>query len=220
MIAAEEGSFSAAARSLRLSTLAAAKRVRTLEALVGRRLLETHTRGVRPTAESEGLLPDVRAVLETVDRLTARLASEAPPSDGSSSLPVRRLLLDTPAAVSAQRALQDAERLIALLIDVTEDAMAITRPSDNHLYLASDRFAELLGYTRRELEGGSGVLLELWSQSAIRELVREAVRSGETRAARRPHVLRRAGDELVADVSLRLFRVVGEPRLLATISPG
>src|SRR5439155_10707144 len=171
-------------------------------------------------AESEGLLPDVRAVLETVDRLTARLASEAPPSDASSSLPVRRLLLDTPAAVSAQRALQDAERLIALLIDVTEDAMAITRPSDNHLYLASDRFAELLGYTRRELEGGSGVLLELWSQSAIRELVREAVRSGETRAARRLHVLRRTGDELVADVSLRLFRVVGEPRLLATISPG
>lgn len=69
---AEEGSFTCAARKLRVAQPTISQQVRTLERDVGAKLLERTSRGVRLTAAGREFLPEARAMLAASRR--ARLA--------------------------------------------------------------------------------------------------------------------------------------------------
>jgi len=68
----DEGSFTLAARRLRIAQPSLSQQIRTLERDVGADLLERTTRGIRLTPEGREFLPEARAMLAAAER--ARLA--------------------------------------------------------------------------------------------------------------------------------------------------
>jgi DNA-binding transcriptional LysR family regulator len=80
--AVDLGSLGRAARLLRVSQPALSKRMRTLEALAGARLLERSTRGIVPTPAGERLYVEARRLLgqaDAVEELLAGLSDEDTP---------------------------------------------------------------------------------------------------------------------------------------------
>ena len=70
---AEAGSFTAAARKLRIAQPSLSQQVQALERDIGAALLERTSRGVRLTAAGREVLPEARAMLAAAQR--ARLAA-------------------------------------------------------------------------------------------------------------------------------------------------
>ena len=68
---AEAGSFTTAARALNLSQPALGMHAKNLEAALGVRLLERHSRGIALTPAGHAFLAEARAVLAAVDRARA-----------------------------------------------------------------------------------------------------------------------------------------------------
>jgi DNA-binding transcriptional LysR family regulator len=83
VLAVEEGSLSRAARRLRISTQAAAKRVRQIEALADAPLLVRTSRGVSATATGERLYPIARDLLARRGQAVGALRGDSagPPGD-------------------------------------------------------------------------------------------------------------------------------------------
>ena len=79
---AEEGSFSAAARTLHLSQSALSQTVLSLERQLGVQLLERRSNGVTATDAGTILLREARALLAQHDRALAAVASQAAASAG------------------------------------------------------------------------------------------------------------------------------------------
>jgi molybdate transport repressor ModE-like protein len=86
----ERGSFSAAARELKVKQSTASKWVAELESVFGTTLVERTTRSVRVTENGQRLLMRARDVLAAFDELTADLEQRTPEPRGSVrvSLPV------------------------------------------------------------------------------------------------------------------------------------
>ncbi|HET6159315.1 MAG TPA: LysR family transcriptional regulator [Dongiaceae bacterium] len=75
----ETGSFSAAARKLRLTPSAVAKLVTRLEARLGVRLLHRSTRSLTPTAEGEAFNDSAAAILADLDEAESAVSAHATP---------------------------------------------------------------------------------------------------------------------------------------------
>src|SRR5947199_1230859 len=72
----EEGSFTKAARRLRISQPSLSQQIRSLEADLGGELIERLPRGLRLTAAGKAFLPDAQAAVRAADRAenAARMA--------------------------------------------------------------------------------------------------------------------------------------------------
>lgn len=79
---AEKGSFSAAARELKVKQSTASKWVAELESQLGAKLVERTTRSVRITEDGQRLLARAREVLATFDELRADFEQRAPAPRG------------------------------------------------------------------------------------------------------------------------------------------
>src|SRR5918999_3478795 len=97
--AADLGSLGRAARLMRISQPALSKRLRTLEALAGAKLLERSTRGVTPTPAGRRLYAEARKLLaqaEIVESLMGGLAGEDAPVRLAASHTIAEFVLPGP----------------------------------------------------------------------------------------------------------------------------
>ena len=97
--AVDLGSLGRAARLLRVSQPALSKRLRTLEAVAGARLLERSPRGVRPTPAGNRLYLEARKLLaqaEAVDDLMAGLSDDEMPIRLAASHTIAEFVLPEP----------------------------------------------------------------------------------------------------------------------------
>ena len=97
--AVDLGSLGRAARLLRVSQPALSKRLRTLEALAGARLLERSPRGVTPTPAGTRLYTEARRLLaqaEAVDALMAGLSADDAPVRLAASHTIAEFVLPGP----------------------------------------------------------------------------------------------------------------------------
>ena len=97
--AVDLGSLGRAARLLRVSQPALSKRMRTLEAVVGTRLVERSTRGISPTPAGAKLYVEARKLLtqaEAVDDLVRGLAGEEAPVRLAASHTIAEFVLPGP----------------------------------------------------------------------------------------------------------------------------
>src|SRR6185369_4829219 len=76
-LVARSGSISKGAELLHLAVGAASKRITDLEAAVGAKLLERHSRGVTLTVAGQALLSHAQRILSDVDQLAAELSDHA-----------------------------------------------------------------------------------------------------------------------------------------------
>ncbi len=129
MLAVEDGSIARAAGRLQISGTAAAKRVRNLEALAGRKLLDRSSKGVQPT--SHGRLLYRRAVRSVAEaEALGELLREMRPGAIEASAGIQALLrAPSPEAADPRRTadeLEDAERLLLAVFHGVSDALALT----------------------------------------------------------------------------------------------
>jgi len=97
--AVDLGSLGRAARLLRVSQPALSKRLRTLEAVAGARLLDRSPRGVTPTAAGTRLYVEARKLLvqaEAVDELMAGLSGDEPATRLAASHTIAEFVLPGP----------------------------------------------------------------------------------------------------------------------------
>jgi PAS domain S-box-containing protein len=155
VLAVEEGSIARAAERLQISGTAAAKRVRNLEALAGRELLDRSSRGVQPTSHGRALY---RRAVHSVAEAEAlgELLSEMRPGAIASTAGIRALLRAPAAEAGGPRgpaeALEDAERLLISIFHGVSDALALTT-ADRRVADVNQAWCRLVGRARDELVG-------------------------------------------------------------------
>jgi len=104
--AVDLGSLGRAARLLGVSQPALSKRLRTLEALAGARLLDRSPRGVRPTPAGARLYAEARKLLtqaEAVERLLAGLSADDAPVRLAASHTIAEFVLPGPLVAFERR---------------------------------------------------------------------------------------------------------------------
>src|SRR2546423_12146792 len=97
--AVDLGSLGRASRLLRVSQPALSKRMRTIEAVVGTRLVERSPRGISPTPAGTKLYVEARKLLaqaEAIDDLVRGLAGEEAPVRRAASQTIAEFLLAAP----------------------------------------------------------------------------------------------------------------------------
>ena len=155
VLAIEEGSIARAAERLRISGTAAAKRVRNLEALAGRELLDRSSRGVQPTSHGRALYR--RAVHSVVEaQALGELLSEMRPGSIAGTAGIQALLRAPAPEAAGPRgpteALDDAERLLVSVFHGVSDALALTT-ADGRVADVNQAWCRLVGRARDELVG-------------------------------------------------------------------
>lgn len=134
---AETGSFSAAAERIGRTPSAVSMQVKRLEETVGRRLFDRDSRNVAPTPFAEGIVPQVRSLLEAnaallgrmrAPELTGRISIGIPDDYASVHMPplLKRFHRSHP-AVRVDVRCQDSRELIARLRAGELDATLATR---------------------------------------------------------------------------------------------
>ena len=173
VIAARGGSLASAARRLRISTPAVAKRIDSLEATVGLRLLERGRSGVRLTDEGRRLVPHAERLLDRSDDLLDDLAVRR--GDAARIRGVRGLLGSR--APSTEAVLSETEALLAQIFHLSSNGIFVARPADLHLYDVNEAFCSMLAYRRDELLRLPASAL--WADPAgAAELTRSALEGG------------------------------------------
>jgi PAS domain S-box-containing protein len=178
VLAVDEGSIARAATRLRISAPAAAKRIRQLEAISRRSLLDRDTRGVRATAAGSQLYAAARDILDQRGRLVEALAGH-PPTDPLRISGLQRLLgrLDAPPAKDVVR---QTEALLAALFHAAREPIVMTRADDSMMCEINEAGVRLIGYEQREIRGQLVAELNLWDEIERRnELVRRTLATGE-----------------------------------------
>ena len=133
---ADTGSFSAAAHRIGRTPSAVSMQVKRLEEVVGRRLFERDSRNVAPTPFAEGIVPEVRALLDgnaallarmMAPELTGRIALGIPDDYASVHMPciLKRFARSHP-AVQVDVRCEDSAKLIEALREGTLDATLAT----------------------------------------------------------------------------------------------
>lgn len=210
LLAARHGSLTAAAAELRLSKTAVAKRLRSLEALVGRRLLERGPRGTTLTEEGRRLVPEVERLLAESDRVFAGLGRLREGSDPHRISGVRQL--SGAAGMSTERVLQETEHVFAAIFHAVDDAIGLFRPEDGITLEANDSFARIFGYSREDLLGTSPAELGIVPAPYLAELFANAGEAGA--AAQLVETRTRTGGVRQIEFSLQRITLSGELRLL------
>lgn len=209
LLAARLGSLTEAAATLRISKTAVAKRLRTLEALIGQRLLDRGPRGATLTEHGRRLLPDVQAFLAESERLFGRLGDLRANSDSWSISGLRSL--SGSGAPSTEQVLRETEHLFAEIFHSIDDAVAVLDASHGRVLEANRPFAQLTGRPREELLGCELEELGIITSSDFGALVADA--SEATDRARIVEV-RSNRDVRQLEFWLRPVILRGEQRLL------
>ncbi|HZQ16181.1 MAG TPA: PAS domain-containing protein [Gaiellaceae bacterium] len=151
VLAARHGSLTRAADELRLSKTAVAKRLRSLEAIVGRRLLDRGPRGATLTQEGRLLLPQVEELLAESDRLLGQLSAGRTGGDALRISGLRSL--SGSSRLSTEQVLQQTEHVFAEIFHATSDAIVVLSAEDGTVLEANDAFTRLTGYLREQAIG-------------------------------------------------------------------
>ena len=149
--------MAAAAAALGISRPAVAKRVTSLEAIVGAPLLERGARGVRLTnqgavvvARARRLLAERGALMEAIAEL--RENGDEPRISGMRGL-LGRGNASTRAAQLPEALLAETERLLAVVFHASATAMVICDPDTGIVQEANDAFCRFVGRPRDEVLG-------------------------------------------------------------------
>ena len=125
----EEGSFSAAARKLRIPVATLTRNVNDLETLVGTKLLTRSTRKLELTDAGTDYFASAKQILEQVDEQERRAAGEF-------SAPRGELVITTPVQIARLRVLPIIDQFLALY------------PEIRIRLIQSDRNVDLIDSTR------------------------------------------------------------------------
>ena len=178
MLAVDEGSIARAANRLRISPPAAAKRIRQLEAISRRSLLDRDNRGVRPTHAGSQLYIVARDILGQREKLVEALAGR-PPTDPLRISGMQRVLgrLDAPLA---EDVIQQTEALLAALFHAAREPILLSRADNGTVCEINDAGVQLIGYQQEEVRGQLVAELNLWDDIERRnELVRRTLSTGK-----------------------------------------
>lgn len=218
VVCAAEGSLSATAVRLGISRPAVAKRIRNLEALVGRPLLHREARGVRLTEEGATMLGAARRILEERDVLmstVSEIRGEAP----SPIAGLRELLGYSPkasrAAQQPEARLAETERVLEFILRTSATGVVISNPDTAVIYEVNDAFCRFTGRSRAELLSES--VIGVWQDPRDRDgMIAEVRRSGiaENITSR---VQWPDGTVRLGEATARFISLAGTRRLLATL---
>ena len=219
---AAEGSLAAAAAQLGISRPAVAKRITSLEAIVGARLLHRDTRGVRLTEPGVLLVSHGRRLLAERDALMEEIAMIRGGERASRISGMRDLLgRPTSASRAAQRPeaiLSETEHLFEIVFHASATAVVISDPDTAIIHEANDAFCQFVGRDRDAVLGRSVKELGAWyseeDRARLIELVRRhgVVRDLEVRATHAD------GSVIVGRVTAQLVHLGGTPRLVSMIA--
>ncbi len=214
VLSLEEGSISRAAGRLRISTQAAAKRIRQLEVLAQTPLLVRGRRGVTATETGARLYPIALDLLAHRNRAVAALGG-APEVDPLRIAGMHKLFGRAPASRS-EESFKNTEALLAAVFHATAEAVALIRPEDGLIHEINDAAVRLLGYEQGELRGRTAREINIWEDIGRRdECVQLAISTGEPQQAEL--VLRtRAGERLLAAVRFDAIELQDGVRVLVT----
>jgi PAS domain S-box-containing protein len=218
---AAEGSLVGAAARLGISRPAVAKRVRNLEALAGRPLLDRGARGVRLTAAGARLLVGARRLLEERDVLMS-LVSELRGAEGPSPIAgLRQLLGHSPsssrAAQQPEALLAETERMLELVFSASATAVIISNPDTAIVYEVNDAFCRFTGRSRAELLSRRATETGVWYDTTDRDRLIEEVRRTGLAETTVVHARRPDGSVRVGEATARFISLAGTRQLLATI---
>jgi PAS domain S-box-containing protein len=221
VLCAAEGSLVAAAARLGISRPAVAKRIRNLEALAGRPLLDRGARGVRLTAAGARLLVGARRLLEERDVLVSLMSEIRGGEVASPIAGLRELLGHSPsssrAAQQPEALLAETERMLELVFRASSTGVIISNPDTAVVYEVNEAFCRFTGRSRAELLSRPATETGVWYDTADRDqLIEEVRRSG---SAERTMVRARwpDGSVRVGEASARFISLAGTRQLLATV---
>lgn len=206
-----------AAGLLGISRPAIAKRIRNLETMAGRTLLQRSGRGVALTDAGAALLSSARRVLGERDVMLealARIRGERPHAEDG----LRRLLSSPPAharvAQQPEARLAEAEELLELVLQTTATCIAITDLDSGEVLVVNDAFCAVTGRTREQLVGSTHTGCRLWEEPSVREQIVERAR-GAGHAEPMPVGIRRPdGAVLASSTTARVITLAGRQRML------
>ncbi len=210
LLAARLGSLTAAAGQLRLSKTAVAKRLRSLEALVGHRLLERGPRGASLTEEGRRLVPEVERLLLEADRVFEKLGRLREGVHLHRISGLRRI--SGADAVSTEHVLQETEHIFAEIFHAVRDAIGVFHPENAVILEANDAFAKTFEYSRDDLIGMTPGDLGLVPVPYLAELFAQAVETPVEDQVVEAHT--RTGASRQIEFSVLPITVGGELRLL------
>jgi PAS domain-containing protein len=216
---AADGSLAHAAIRLGISRPAVAKRIRNLEAIAGRPLLERAGQGVRLTDAGAQLVSATPPVFHERDVLLATLDEIR--NGGEPSPRLQQLLGHTPvAARAAQRPearLAVAERLLAFVLAASSSGVVISDSKTSEIHEVNDAFCRFVRRPRHELLGLAGDTAGIWCKGSEQsEAIERIARGG---AGERFIVEARRPDGTVASGSAcaRLIGSAGPPMLVLVV---
>jgi molybdate transport repressor ModE-like protein len=222
VVCAAEGSLAAAAGELGISRPAVAKRITTLEAIVGKPLLSRDTRGVRLTDDGATLVAHARRLLAERDALVDTITALRRPPGASSISGVRDMLGHTPASARAahrpEALLAETETLFELVFHASATAVVISDPDTGVAQEVNEAFCRFVGRPRDEILGRASREVEAWeSLDDRRRIVEQVRRRGLIREAE-IRVRRPGGGVRIGRATMQLIQLGGQPRLLSTIN--
>ena len=216
---AAAGSFAGASARLRISRPAVAKRIRNLEAIVGRPLLHRGPAGVRLTNAGVTVLDSARRILCERDALLEVVKTIRSPGESDSGL--KRLLSVANGAVHpeklAEARLADSERLLQLLLDTTNTAVVIANLDTGLIHEANDAFCRFAGRAREDLVGERALAQPEWYASPQRAELVEELRTNGVLEGVVSRMERPDGTTRIALSTTYLISVAGENVLMGII---
>ena len=209
LLAAKHGSLTEAAAVLKLSKTAVAKRIRSLEALVGQRLLDRGPRGATLTEHGRRLVPEVEELLRESERLFERLSYLRAGADTQRISGLRSL--SGSRVVSTETVLRETEHFFAEIFHSIDDGVVVLNASDGRILEANGALARILGRPREDLLGRTPSEFGILPPDDYASIVAEA----SSIPIERQTIEIRAGTELKhVEFSLGSFVLGGERHLL------
>jgi PAS domain S-box-containing protein len=219
-VCAAEGSMVAAAARLGISRPAVAKRIRNLEALAGRPLLDRGARGVRLTDAGAKLQASARAMLAERDLLAGVLV-EIRGEEESAIAGLRGLLGHSPAAARAaqqpEARLAETERVLELVLQASATGVVISDPETSVVHEVNDAFCRITGRTRAELISHPATVFDPRYEHGGREEMLERIHRAGVAERIVFEVRRPDGTLRVGETTARFITLAGTPQLLSTI---
>lgn len=177
MLAVDYGSIARAAEGLFISSAAAAKRIRQLEAIAGAPLLTRSGRGVTPTELGVRLYGPCREMLEQRDRVMEQFGRSA--GRETFRIPGMREVLRHVEAPRPEYVVQQAESLLSAIFHASGEPIILTRARDGLICDLNDATADVSGYGPDELRGRRVADVPLWRNlGAAQTLAERATRTG------------------------------------------
>jgi PAS domain S-box-containing protein len=217
---AAEGSLVAAAARLGISRPAVAKRIRNLEALAGRSLLDRGARGVRLTAAGARLLVGARRLLDERAVLMSLLSEIRGAEDPSAIAGLRELLGHAPSSSRASQQpealLAETERMLELVFRASATGVLISNPDTAVVYEVNDAFCRFTGRSRDELLSRPATQTGVMYETADRDRLMEEVRRTGSAESTLVRSRRPDGSIRVGEARAHFISLAGSKLLLAT----